>query len=327
MIANSDEQILPFTSLPSSSLLMYSEILDKNKNDCSIPFSILSKEVIGKLTMVQFLKTYSEEIAKEILRCDKNSKSKKAVVVPLTFKNKAGGSHANALVFNTNQMTAEHFEPHGMKDYVPARKQSLQLEGVNLAGGINAINKELKKQSKEQGLDGLRGLKFGKGFKYIKPVDVCPSNSMYRNFIGVQGLDESKKDPVDFEGFKIKEQSGYCQLWTYFLLDLRLNTLDRPPQEVLKEYSTYRVNYRLSILSDPNKTIMGLIRGYSKIYFNMIRKLISEGKFTMEEFLTYRDILNVPKDKKKEADKIYDKVKQLISDEAFKKYENVMKNA
>lgn len=319
LIANSDEQILPFTSIPSSALLMYSEILDKNKNDCSIPFSILKKEVIGKLDMLQFLKKYSEEIAKEIIRCDKNSKSKKAVVVPLTFKDKAGGSHTNALVFNTNLMTAEHFEPHGMKDYVPERKQSLQLEGVNLAGGINAINKELKKQSKE--------LKFGNGFKYIKPVDVCPSESMYRNFIGVQALDESKQDPVDFEGFKIKEKRGYCMLWTYFLLDLRLKTLDRPPQEVLKEYATYRAYYRISIVSDPNKTMMGLIRGYSKMYFNMIRKLINEGKFTMEEFLTYRNILDVPKNKKKEADKIYNKVSQLISDEAFKKYENVMKNA
>jgi len=326
LIANSDETILPFTSLPASSMLMYSEILERNKNDCSLPLPLLL-ENSSKLGMLKFLKDYSEEIAKEIIRCHKHSKGKKAVVIPLTFKNKkSGGTHANALVFNTLQMTAEHFEPHGIKDYVPARKSSIELEGVNLAGGINAINKELKILAKKEGLK-----EFSKGLKYVKPVDVCPSESMYKNFRGVQSFDISKKEPVDFEGFQIKEKGGYCQLWTYFLLDLRLKTLDKPSQEILKEYATYRDVYKNSIGSDPNKTMMGLIRGYSKMYFNMIRKLIDDGKFSMQEFIKYRDINSLKKEltgeDKKFANKNYKKINDLIFKESSEKMERVMKDA
>ena len=332
LIANSDEKILPFTSYPSSSMLMYAEILEKNKNDCSLPLPVLL-EKSSKLGMLKFLKDHSEEIAKEILRCHKHSGGKKAVVVPLGFVNKAkksgGGSHANALVFNTLQMTAEHFEPHGIKDYVPARKGWLELEGVNLAGGINAINKELKKLAKQEGLK-----EFSKGLKYVRPVDVCPSESMYKNFRGVQDFDRSKKEEVDFEGFTIKEKGGYCQLWTYFLLDLRLKTLDKPSQEVLKEYATYRDIYKNSIGSDPNKTMMGLIRGYSKNYFNIIRKLINEGKFSLAEFLEYRNwndsIKNWKKmseDEKKTLRDIHDKVENSLNEEASEKMKKVMKDA
>tara|TARA_R100001460_G_scaffold44780_5_gene81663 strand:- start:71 stop:2095 length:2025 start_codon:yes stop_codon:yes gene_type:complete len=332
LVANSDEKILPFTSYPTSSMLMYAEILEKNKNDCSLPAPLIL-ERMKNLDMVGFLKEHSEEIAKEIFRCHKHSQGKKAVVLPLSFKNKAkgsgGGSHANALVFNTLQMTAEHFEPHGIRDYVPARKGWLELVGVNLAGGINAINKSLKKVAKEKGFPKA----FSSGLKYIKPVDVCPSESMYKNFKGVQGNESSKK-PVDFEGFTIKEKSGYCQLWTYFLLDLRLKTLDQSPQEVLKEYATYRDKYKISIKENPNKTMSGLIRGYSKNYFNMIRKLINEGKFSLEEFLKYRDwndaIKNWKKmseDEKKTLRDINKKVEDSLIEEATKKMEKVMKDA
>ena len=112
---------------------------------------------------------------------------------------------------------------------------------------------------------------------------------MYKNFKGVYTGTWPKKEPVDFEGFTITELAGYCQVWTYFLLDLRLKTLDKPSQEVLKEYATYRDVYKNSIGSDPNKTMNGLERGYSKLYFNIIRKLINEGKFSMEEFIKYRN--------------------------------------
>ncbi len=326
LVANSDEKILPFTSFPASSMLFYAEILERNKNDCSLPLPVLL-ETITKLGMLKFLKDYSEEIAKEILRCHKHSKGKKAVVLPLTFKNKKSGStHANAIVFNTLQMTAEHFEPHGIKDYVPARKGWLELEGVNLAGGINAINKELKILAKKEGLK-----EFSKGLKYVRPVDVCPSESMYKNFKGVYSETIPKKEPVDFEGFTIKEKGGYCQLWTYFLLDLRLKTLDKPPQEVLKEYATYRDIYKNSIGSDPNKSMMGLIRGYSNMYFNIIRKLINEGKFSMEEFIKYRDYNSLKGDLTGEARKFlnenFNKITASINKEASEKMERVMKDA
>lgn len=332
LIANSDEKIIPVSSFPSSSMLMYSEILEKNKNDCSLPFPVLLERT-SKLGMIEFLKKYKDIIAKEIIRCHKNSGGKKAVVLPLTFINKnkksGGGTHANALVFNTLQMTAEHFEPHGIKEYSPSKKEWLELEGVNLSESINDINKELKILAKKEGLK-----EFSKGLKYVRPVDVCPSESMYKNFRGVQSFDRSSKDLVNYQGFTIKEIGGYCQLWTYFLLDLRLKTLDKPSQEVLKEYATYRDVYKNSIGSDPNKTIMGLIRGYSKNYLNIILRLIDEGKFSMEEFIKYRNYNSEIKKWKnmsseertflKGTDK---RITDLIYEEAKKKMERVMKDA
>ena len=303
---------------------MYSEILEKNMNDCSIPVDLLLKLKIDK-NPAQFIKDNVELIVKEIIRCYKDSKGKKAVALPISFKNTQGGTpHANMLIFNTLQMTAEHFEPHGAKDYLPARKQFIKLKGVNLNPAITILNKELKKQASKEGLK-----EFSKGLKYIRPVDVCPSPSMYKNFKGVQSLDRSKKEGVQFEGFTIKE-IGYCSIWSYFLLDLRLKTLNKPPQEVLKEYATYRDIYKNSIGNNPNKTMMGLIRGYSRQYFDMIRKLINEGKFTLEEFLKYRDYHQVKKGMSKEQikflDTSYNKIKNAIFEEASKKMERVMKN-
>lgn len=297
---------------------MYAEILDRNKNDCSIPYTVLDKIYKRNTDMVKFIKENSEVIAKEIIRCHKESKGKKAVVLPLSFINKAkeSGTHANALVFNTIQMTAEHFEPHGLKDYSPSKKGWLQLKGVNLGGAITQLNKEIKKLAKAEKLK-----EFSKGLKYLRPVDVCPTESMYKNFKGVQGFDRSKKEELQFEGFTIKEKGGYCQLWTYFLLELRLKTLDKPAQEVLKEYATYRDIYKNSIGSNPNKTMMGLIRGYSKVYFNIIRNLINQGKFTLEEFLKYRDV-----NKNKEWTNYY-KIEKLLNEVSEKKLAEVMKDA
>lgn len=299
-------------------------------NDCSIPLYLVIK-LKSKIKNIQFIKDNSELIVKEIIRCHKNSKGKKAVALPLSFKDRKGGSlHANMLIFNTLQMTAEHFEPHGLEDYSPSKKKWLQLEGVNLTPAISYINIELKKQAKKQGLK-----EFSKGLKYMRPVDVCPSPSMYKNFKGVQDLDKSKKESVQFEGFTIKEIGGYCSLWSYFLLDLRLKTLDKPAPEVLKTFATYRDNYNYGIQfgNNPNKTIMGLIRGYSRKYFDMIRKLINEGKFTLEEFIKYRNYNRELKDwdkmsntQKKLLNTNLDKIKGIIYEEASKKMDRVMKN-
>ena len=307
---------------------MYAEILDRNKNDCSLSIYLVKDQFIKQNDSPdKIIKANPESIAKEIIRCHKESKGKKAVVIPLGFKNKKGGSHANALVFNTLQMTAEHFEPHGLKDYSPSKKDWLELKGINLAGAINVLNKEIKKLAQA---DNLK--EFSKGLKYLKPVDVCPNESMYKNFRGVQGLDRSKKEPVNFEGFTIKEFGGYCDLWTYFLLELRLKTLDKPAQAVLKEYATYRDQYKISIGSDPNKSMMGLIRGYSKVYFNMIRKLINDGKFTLEEFITYRDFNKILKNWKNmtnaeraSVNNTHYKLNDILFEEASKRIVNVMK--
>ena len=282
LVDNSSEDILPYTSLPDSSLIMYAEILRRNKNDCSLPLELI-RENMKKTEPKEFLKDNAEVIAKEIIRCFKDSQGKKVVVVPLSFKNagKQVGTHANALLFNTNLMTAEHFEPHGRKDYLPAREGWLKLKGVNLSSSINEINKQLKK------------LKSDFKFKYEAPLDVCPSESMFKDFKGVQGFDNIPRkpgspDPI-YKGLTIREAGGYCQLWTYFLLELRLKTLSQPASKVYAEYARYRDIYK-SNLQDPNKSMKRLIRGYSTIYMDMINRLINEGKFSLEDFLKYRNI-------------------------------------
>ena len=113
-----------------------------------------------------------------------------------------------------------------------------------------------------------------------------------------------------------------------------MKTLDKPSQEVLKEYATYRDVYKNSIGSDPNKTMNGLERGYSKLYFNIIRKLINEGKFSMEEFIKYRNYnselkkwKDMSEDERKFLVSTNKKVNDLIFEEASKKMEIVMKDA
>ena len=318
LISNSDEKILPFTSMPDSSLLFYSVILEKNKNDCSIPNKILKDIMNITMPPNQYLKREANEISMSILECDKKSNGKKAVVVPVSLRVKGkNDSHANALVFNTQLMTAEHFEPHGRFDYRPNKNRYLTLTGVNLNPAITEINKKMKLNIETNTIEltDEQKKKLKKGFKYVRPVDVCPSQSMYKNFDGLQQFDVSKKEPVDFEGFQIKEKGGYCQAWTYFLLDLRLKTLDTPSQEVLKEYATYRDIYKTSIGGNPNKTITGLIRGYSKQYFDIIKQLINEGKFTLEEFLEYR---------KNKGGAVMAKISFLIRNDASKRIQKVM---
>ena len=286
---------------------MYAEILRRNKNDCSLPLDILLKES-RVLDMKKFLNENAGMIAKEIIRCWRDSKGKKVVVLPLTFRTKGGGTHANALLFNTKLMTAEHFEPHGRKDYSPSKKDWLELTGVNLSSGITAINKELKKQNSDF------------KFKYETPLDVCPSESMFKNFKGVQAYSTiSKTDLFNYQGFQIKEKGGYCQLWSYFLLELRLKTLSKPASEVYSEYAKFRDLYK-STLQDPNRTMMRLIRGYSKIYMDLITRLINQKKFSLEEFLKYRDNNN---NKNKDWDN-YRKVGKEIQAEAERIFNSVM---
>jgi len=290
LVDESSEEILPFTAMPSSSIIFYAEVLRKNKNDCSIPINVFKKfkAINTKVTNAKkIMEDNALPIAEEIVKCYEKAGGKKAVAVPLTFQNTKGtrGTHANILLFNPNGMFAEHFEPHGRKDYGKNDFTWIKLTAVNMKTAVSKVNTQVKKLAKEKGIKELQ-----KGFTYLPPVDVCPAESLYKDFKGVQSFDTSKKEDVTYEGFTIKENAGYCQAWAYFLLDLRLQTLDKPPQEVLMEYSRKRNLYKFAIRNDPNKTIMGLIRGYSKIYFNVIKKLINEGKFTLEEFLRYRDI-------------------------------------
>ena len=106
LVENSDEKILPFTSLPDSSLLFYSVILEKNKNDCSVPVQILSsffkmKDPTAK-NSVKLLKKNAKIVAEAIVDCHTKSKGKKAVVIPITLATaKGSGTHANALLLNT----------------------------------------------------------------------------------------------------------------------------------------------------------------------------------------------------------------------------------
>ena len=229
---------VPYEGLNHFSTMLYTEILRRNQNDCSIDWAMIGdfKDLRKPNTL---LKNRSEEIAVEILRCYMKSKGEKIVAIPISIKSKKKtmgrhGYHANVLLFNTKLMTAEHYEPHGAADYTDKYTE------LNLKSGIAAINESISKlmrQWKDKGelkviaknftgfnvitkditITGKPPKQFAvkkRLFKYMTPIEVCPSPQSFKDFIGWQNEYDTGKNTSIFEGVKITETGGYCSAWS-----------------------------------------------------------------------------------------------------------------
>ena len=301
---------VPYEGLNHFSTMLYTEILRRNQNDCSIDWAMIGdfKDLRKPNTL---LKNRSEEIAVEILRCYMKSKGEKIVAIPISIKSKKKNMgqrdfHANVLLFNTKLMTAEHYEPHGAADYTDKYTE------LNLKTGIDRINQSistLMRQWKDKGklkveqktfkgrdvttkgititgtppkqLSGYRT----KLFKYMTPIEVCPSPQSFKDFIGWQNEYDTGKNTSIFEGVKITETGGYCSAWSMFILDMRLQQLDKPAPETTAEFGKYLKEFRDNL--DRKEDFVILIRGYVKQVFQAVKKLVAEGKFSLKEFGLY----------------------------------------
>lgn len=282
LVNNRSPVFFPFTAFSKTAMIPLAYILDQNNNDCSLPMKVIQrimeftepKSVGGGIAPNHNLLGYSEVIAESIVRCWKNGK--KVVCIPITLSQNRGRGkgtsfHANMLILNTYRMEAEHFEPHG--DFFHGRGKWKngkyvydKVRGINLRNAIAEINRELLKDPEWTELFGK------KKFKYLQPADICPAN--IKEVKAFQTRDSYRENRTrDFNGVVITETGGYCQMWSFFYMDLRLKSLRKPSKEVYTEMANlFKANY-----DDKSKTFIELMRGMSKFVWETQLQMVKKG--------------------------------------------------
>ena len=300
MVEQGQNIFYPWSSIKSISDIMYFHILQDNKSACMLPEKVYTKYeryFKGK----EFIKKKGESkkgifsiyqpsrainglrrvIAQRFLRCALNDD---ALALPLLFTGSATleGTHANMLILNPFQMTAEHFEPHGSRykgSYVghntKAQKKMggyWEPEGLNLKQAIANLNQELKMIMMEKNNPLVKQVKKKYGnkkisLKYLPPLELCPSKTTIDLMDGFQH--ESGDDlPSLFEGVSITEIGGYCEMWSLWSMDVRLKTLRQPASETFEEMRKLLTPIYKDGTNDFNsksgQSYIKLIRGMSK---------------------------------------------------------------
>ena len=296
---NKSPIFFPWTSYWYMSFMNMAYILSLNENDCSSSIELL-KETSYPYVYVKGQQTHkykpneiliknAKEIADDIMRCMKQGK---VLALPIGVQGSRGrqdGGHANMLLFNYHQKTAEHFEPHGDKyranwvlDKKTGKYEPQQPLDVDLKTGVAEVNKYLKEYD-----DGIN-------FKYLSREKVCPitpkgfngfqldkqitTPKKYFNFAEGDKATMFVKDPVEvnerqFKGVIIDEIGGYCEMWSLFFIDLRLKTLKEPVAEVMKEMQDLFGQQA----KDNSKEFIYLMRGLTAFSWTTLMGLVKSG--------------------------------------------------
>jgi len=148
--------------------------------------------------------------------------------------------HMNVLLFDTNTMEIERFEPYGKKGYT--KKEQRQFTWFD-----------------EYFKEWLKGREFQ--YKYISTKN-CPS-------IGPQELEEIElekniKNMIEKE----TDDSGFCGVWGLLFLDLRLSYPDLSSKEVMK--------IMMELIKDNDTSIRNWIRNYSIFITNHKNSFIKD---------------------------------------------------
>ncbi len=310
MVEQGQNIFYPWSSIKTISDIMYFHILKDNKSVCMLPEKVYTRYeryFRGK----EFIKKEGESkkgifsiyqpsrginglrrvIAQRFLRCALNDD---ALALPLLFTGSATleGTHANMLILNPFQMTAEHFEPHGSRykgSYVghntKAQKKMggyWEPEGLNLKQAIANLNQEIKMIMMDKNNPLVKQLKKKYGnkkitLKYLPPSELCPSKSTIDDMASYQN--ESGDDlPSLFEGVSITEQGGYCEMWSLWSMDVRLKTLRQPASETFKEMRKLLTPIYKDGTNDFNsksgQSYIKLIRGMSKYAWEQMMILL-----------------------------------------------------
>jgi len=279
--SNASPIFYPWSSQITSSFITYGYILNNNSNDCSLSETILrdinssrgnSKIVNPNKNMID----YAKLIAENIYRCYKRNK---VVCIPFGIVQREGNSyshHANMLIFNYHRKEAEHFEPHGefFKGGFNKKGERKKVQGVNLEPAIKKINAEL---------DKIQGAPWP--FEYVPPKDVCPAG--FNKLKGFQSLDSYKDKSTskrDFQGVVITEIGGYCKMWSFFYMDLRLKTLRKKASEIYTEMATM---FQKDYSDEKRKEFIYLMRGMSKFAWEKQLEMVKKGFITEPELIKY----------------------------------------
>lgn len=159
-----------------------------------------------------------------------------AVLVDINFR--GNGGHANMLIYNPNDFSLEHFEPHGIESesnkYTNAKKNlSEQLKNL-----VEYMNR-----------------------KYMRP----------NNFIDLKFVDSNQSCPSGFGLQQSNQEDIYCLAWSFMIAELHLMYPEFKLielQEIIKKTLEKNDNYK------PETHNINLIRGYIvALYDNIVNYL------------------------------------------------------
>ncbi len=199
-------------------------------NDC-IPIATRNPKNYDEIGMVwkreadaqnvfQLSISINPTVRDQFKKCLKDEK-KRFILIYLHLQywtdNKSRIYHANFLIYDKNRNEIERFEPHGshtIDEFDPT-----------------SLDTTLAKYFKDS-----------YGIRYVKPLDFCP-------LVGPQTIQELGSDIIH-----LGEKSGFCQYWSFWYANIRLQNPNLERQDVIKrallemkkfpdEFTGYIINY------------------------------------------------------------------------------------
>lgn len=235
-------------------------------------------------------------IKKTFLRCKKNDKM---LIIPLKLAWQKTGKiarHANMLVFNHKRNEIERLEPHGRMSglnepydkIVNTRLRRLKVE----------LNKIMPKEEQ---------------FKLKTPEDLCPLQ-ITKDYFSLQGKTEGLpktqniifKDKIFTEGVEVTKKSGFCKLWSIFLLSLRLKS---PELSNLQIYKNMVLDYK-----NNTRDLLEIVFYFTKYAYDELLRLMKILKLSDEQIKKFinENIIGETKTFTPESRKIYVDLEALI---------------
>jgi len=204
-------KVVKYNSERLSSLLFHLNFLHKHKYNCIIePYQFHSLK-----NEDDFIK----ELLPKIIKCVKNGS--KIIAIPILFSN-----HANMLIYNVELNELYRFEPHGEK----YEKEELFFGSKDVPD--EQLNKLLNNFTNNEMV-----IKELKKIKYISPVESCPKikKSVRSGFQAMENyylqiiLSEKEMNELN------KSEGGFCQVWSWFMLDLIMLNPNKTISDIYKE--------------------------------------------------------------------------------------------
>ncbi len=238
----------------------YYKILDRNKNNCAIPFlsegDIIDNKykLIGASYRVGYDTNEIEMYMDAIVDRYKECKSKgKMLAIPFN----PNPVHANMLVFNYHRKKLEWYEPHGAEykgtqgrvqgntEFVLnelAEKCGLELEKSEASCPRVPANLKKKALEKVEEIEERitaenRKLLGGRSQKKVNQLKRFARRKLDEvdELVGLQHFDgtpEQNLQKTKMAGMMIKDPGGFCCMWSYLYLDYRLKFPKLPPNRL-----------------------------------------------------------------------------------------------
>jgi hypothetical protein len=283
-----------YTANPIFTNIGYYYVLQKHNNDCIIitPLNLMDLEKKDKAIKLYIRLnnlTDSVEIKFPILEANLEDERdyfeavKKCkdnfVALPISIKmsgTKTSG-HANMIIINKKLKKAYRFEPHGSQTRVSG-----------YANLFEEMDTQLEKIFKKY------------DYEYERSSTICPR----RGFQSLEG-------DADYKGL---DESGYCQMWSLFFLDLVLTYPNKDMDEL--------VNKSLLVLEKEPTKLKEFIRNYTSKFLAILEELLdklSEGqtpyfKKKMAEFMT--DKKNIENSSNSVWDRVIDLINEMTIEQA-----------